>query len=296
MSFFLFPGQGSQTPGMGRDFYEAGGEARAVFDAAAAISPAGWLESIFEGTPEQLAQTRLAQPALLTVGVAITRSLATRGIEPSGCAGHSLGEFTALVAAGALEFEEALRLVQVRARLMSEDIPEGGMAAVIGLDAQSIEDALPEGAGVANFNGPQQTIISGTTQAIAESEGILKAAGARRVMPLKVSGPFHSELMRPAADAFRDALAEQTFNAPAAPFISSVAGAAVSDPAEIQERLAQQICGPVRWTAVMETIGAAPALEVGPGRVLQGLAKRMDGGPEVRLAGTLNDLACISDK
>lgn len=287
MSFFLYPGQGSQSPGMGRDFYEQSPAARTVLEEAAAQAGDGFLRVVFEGPAEALAHTRVQQPALLAVEAAITRHLESRGIRPEGCAGHSLGEFSALVAAGALPFDAAFRLVQIRARLMAEEAPEGAMAAVLGLDPEAIAAALPAGVEIANFNGPQQTIVSGTKTAVEEAQAALKAAGARRVLPLPVSGPFHSSLMRPAAEKFREALADAPLSAPRCRFVSSVTGQEASDPEEIRELLARQICAPVRWTDVMRTVGAVPALEVGPGNVLQGLAKRMDGGPQVTSAGTV---------
>jgi [acyl-carrier-protein] S-malonyltransferase len=271
---------------MGRDFYEHSPAARAVFDEASARAGDSFLAVIFEGTPEALAQTRVQQPALLTVEVAIARHLESRGIRPEGCAGHSLGEFSALVAAGSLEFGDAFEIVQTRARLMSEDVPEGAMAAVLGLDPEAIAAALPEGVQVANYNGPQQTIISGTKDGIEAAQAALKTAGAKRVLPLPVSGPFHSQLMTPAAERFREALAHVPLRAPDCRFVSSVSGGEASDPEEIRSLLGRQICAPVRWTDVLRTVGSGAAVEVGPGSVLQGIAKRMEGAPAVSAAGT----------
>lgn len=284
---FLYPGQGSQAPGMGRDFYDASPAARAVLDEAAAQAGDSFLTTLFEGDADTLAQTRVQQPALLAVEVAVTRHLESRGIRPAACAGHSLGEFSALVGAGVLEFGAAFALVQARARLMSEQVPEGGMAAVLGLDPAAIAAALPEGVDIANYNGPQQTIISGAKEGVAQAVEALKAAGAKRVLPLPVSGPFHSTLMGPAAARFREALADAPLRAPRCRFVSSVSGGEVADPEEIRALLGRQIDSPVRWTDVMRAFGPVPALEVGPGNVLQGLAKRTDGGPQVQAAGTL---------
>ena len=294
MSFFLFPGQGSQVPGMGKDFYEAGGPAKEVFDEAGAIAGDSFLTIIFEGPAETLTDTRNAQVALLTTEVAIARHLESVGIAPSGCAGHSLGEIPALVVAGALAFPDAFRLTQVRARLMSEDIPEGGMAAVMGLAPDAIRDALPAGVDVANYNGPQQTIISGTSEGLEAAQEALKNAGAKRVLPLKVSGPFHSSLMARAAEQFREAIAEVSIAAPTVPFISSVSAQQESDPDRIRDLLYRQLTHPVRWTEVMARISSSDrVLEVGPGRVLQGLAKRMDNAPEIQSTGTLPDVAAL---
>jgi [acyl-carrier-protein] S-malonyltransferase len=290
-AFYLFPGQGSQRPGMGKDIYDASPEARAILDAAAAQMPDGFLDTIFTGTQEDLNDTRIAQPALVTVELAMVRYLAARGAAFSGAAGHSLGEIPALVAVGAVSFEEAIRFTRERARLMSENVPEGGMAAVMGLDAETIAAALPAGAQVANYNGESQTIISGTVAALAEAEAALKAAGAKRVMPLKVSGPFHSELMRPAAEEFAKVLAGVHFERPKKRFVSSVSAGEVQDPEELRALLSRQLCSPVRWTEASQAIGAVPAWEIGPGGVLKGLAKRIPGGPEVTSVGSLEEAA-----
>ena len=296
MTAFLFPGQGSQTPGMGADFYQSSLEARDIFDRAASFSAPNWLDTLFSGTDAELADTRMAQPALLTVEAAISAHLTANGIVPDVCAGHSLGEYSALVAAGALVFEDAFRLVQERARLMSENVPEGTMAAVIGLKPAAIEGALPEGAQVANYNGPGQTIISGTVAAIDAAEHALKEAGAKRVMRLNVSGPFHSECMRAAAEAFREIVLDAALKAPVTRFVSSVSGREESVPERIRELLCDQLCAPVRWTDVMAAVGPVDALEVGPGRVLQGLAKRTEHAPMVTPAGTLEGVAALGER
>ncbi len=290
MSFFLFPGQGSQKPGMGQSLYEQAPAARALMDEAAALLPDGFFPLLFDGPAETLADTRHAQPALVTVGVAAAAHLQTLGIAPSGCAGHSVGEIPALVVSGVLSFADAIRITVERARLMSEDVPPGGMAAVIGLPAGDIAPLLPEEVGIANFNGPGQTIISGTKAGLELAALALKKGGAKRVLPLKVSGPFHSQFMIPAAKIFAEFLTKFDFAAPAVPFVSSVSGGGETDPERIRELLAQQLYSPVRWTEVMEYIGTGAALEVGPGSVLKGLAKRMKGGPLVRLAGTVEDI------
>jgi len=296
MSFFLFPGQGSQKPAMAQDFYEGSHTAKAVLDEANALfGEEDLLHILFSGTQDELNQTRIAQPGLLAVEVAIARHLAESGIHPSGCAGHSLGEIPALVVAGVVSFEDAFRFTMVRARLMSENVPEGGMAAVMGLDADLITASLPKSVQVANYNGPSQTIISGTKDGLAAAEGILKDAGAKRVMPLAVSGPFHSQYMRPAAEEFAAVLAGVTFHAPSIPFISSVTGGPVESPNTIRALLAEQLYSPVRWTDVMARIGHQSALEVGPGNVLKGLAKRMEGAPTVHAAGMLTDLTELVD-
>lgn len=295
MTGFLFPGQGSQAPGMGADFYAASTSARDILDRAAAMAESGWLDILLQGTDAELADTRMAQPALLAVEVAIAAHLKENGLTPSFCAGHSLGEYPALVAAGALTFEEAFRLVRERARVMSEDVPEGAMAAVIGLDAAAIEPLLPEGAQVANYNGPNQTIISGTVPAVEASETSLKEAGAKRVMRLNVSGPFHSECMRAARDTFREILQHAVLKPPAIRFVSSISGTDETDPERIRDLLGEQLCAPVRWTEVMAALGPVDALEVGPGRVLQGLAKRTENAPRVTPVGTLEAVEALGE-
>mgnify|MGYP006291822977 CR=1 FL=1 len=237
---YLFPGQGSQKPGMGRDFHAAGGAGRAVLDAAARYLPNDFLATLFEGDAAALRPTRTAQPALLVAELAAAAHLRERGIAPSACAGHSLGEIAALAAAGALTLDDAVPLVCERARLMSENVPEGGMAAVLGLAPDAIEAVLPAGARVANYNSPDQTIITGATGPLDAAAQALKQAGAKRVMPLKVSGPFHSEDMRAAGDAFAEYLKQVPLTAPNVRFVSSVSGEAESDPQRIRALLARQ--------------------------------------------------------
>jgi [acyl-carrier-protein] S-malonyltransferase len=289
MSFFLFPGQGSQRLGMGEDFHAHSPAAREIFDRAAALLPDGFLDSVFRGDEERLNQTRMAQPALLVVETAIARHLEAQGVPIAGCAGHSLGEIPALVVAGACAFEDAVRFTQERARLMSENVPEGGMAAVMGLSPDVIDAALPEGAQVANYNTPDQTIITGHSDALAAAHDALKAAGAKRIIPLKVSGPFHSQYMRPAAEQFRGFLAEVPFQAPRVRFISSVSGQEESDPERIRMLLFEQLFRPVRWTQAMRCAGRVPALEIGPGGVLRGLTKRFDGAPQTTCVSSIEE-------
>lgn len=290
---FLFPGQGSQQPGMGHTLYEHHPAAQAVLDRAAELAGPAFLDTLFQGPAETLTDTRTAQPALLAVGVAAAEALRARGIQPAACAGHSLGEFTALVAAGSIPFEEAFRLVQTRARLMAELAPPGGMAAVLGLAPEAIPPALPAGVAVANYNGPSQTIIAGTHAGLDAAAETLKAAGAKRVLSLAVSGPFHAPLMQPAADAFAPHLEAAPIAAPEVPFLSSISGTPETDPARIRALLMQQITQPVQWTAVLVALGPVLALEAGPGTVLQGLAKRTPGGPTIHPGGTHEALTAL---
>lgn len=287
MRALLFPGQGSQIPGMGQDFYEGSPAARDVLDAAASVAGPDFLSLLFDGPAETLNLTANAQPALVAVEVAIARHLESIGVQPSVCAGHSVGEFSALVLAGAMAFEDAFALVQARGRCMSDDVPEGTMSAVLMLESAKVEAALPKGAYVANYNGPTQTILAGTKEALERAAVAMKEAGARRILPVKVSGPFHSPLMKHAETAFRNVLQSVEISEPSIPFVSSVTGNREDDPETIRELLAQQICAPIRWTDVFETIGPVSAVECGPGKVLQGIAKRMEHAPDVALAGTL---------
>ena len=286
MTAFLFPGQGSQQPGTVELFRSSCDEASALFLRAEQILPPEVLKVILEGDHEELSDTRYAQPALLCTEVMASALLGSLGVVPEAVAGHSLGEISALVVSAALEFETALGVVLERARLMSANVPEGGMAAVIGLSASEILDAISETVQVANFNGPAQTIISGSREGLIEAGERLRAAGAKRVLPLAVSGPFHSRYMKPAAAALACFLEDIPLAAPEIPFLSSVSGQFEKDPGRIRFLLAEQLYQPVQWTLVMEHLSGGAALEVGPGNVLQGLAKRMPGGPTVRTAST----------
>ena len=294
MSVFLFPGQGSQTPGMGADFYENSPTARAVFDAAAEQVGRDLLDVMFEGPADALTDTRRAQPALVLCGIAIAAHLAARNIRPTACAGHSVGEIAALAVAGALSTQDALAITRERARLMAETAAPGAMAAVLGLAPDAIAAALPAGVEVANYNGPQQTIIAGPHEALEAAADPLKAAGAKRVLPLRVSGPFHSSYMQPSADAFREVVAEVQVTPPQVRFVSSVSGKEESDPERIRELLWRQLAAPVRWTEVMAAFAREAALEIGPGTALQGIAKRTDNAPVISPAGTLPQANSVS--
>lgn len=286
MAAFIFPGQGSQQAGAAALFQDSCEEAHAVFETAARILPAEDLQVILAGGQEELSQTRYAQPALLCTETAAAALLNTLGVRPGLCSGHSLGEISALVVSGALELETALKLVRERARLMSENVPPGGMSAVLGLRAEEIECVLPDTVQIANFNGPAQTIISGSRDGLEGAAVRLKEAGAKRILPLAVSGPFHSRYMEAAGNALARYLEQVPLVSPAVPFLSSVSGQLEDAPERIRQLLAEQLCRPVLWTTVMEKMNGMAALEVGPGSVLQGLAKRMPGGPVVHAAST----------
>lgn len=286
---FLFPGQGSQFAGMGKDLAARFPEAREVFERAdAALAPLGLhlSKTCFEGTDEELKQTAVTQPAILVHSVAVLAVLAARGIVPSVVAGHSLGEYSALVAAGSLSLEEAAVLVRRRGSFMQEAVPagRGAMSAVIGLDGPAVaaacaaaEAATGETCSAANFNSPEQTVIAGTALAVEKAAVLLKEAGAKRVLPLPVSAPFHCALMKPAEERLSPFLDAAPFAALAVPLVTNVDAAELGDGTGAREALRRQVCSPVRWVeSVVLLSGRAPAaVECGPGSVLAGLAKRI---------------------
>lgn len=276
-----------------QDFYDASESARAVIDLAIIELGDDFRNTMFDGPEDALRDTRMAQPTLVTAGIAISVHLRANGISPTLCAGHSVGEIAALAVADVVSSIDAIRITKERARLMAEESPEGTMAAVMGLDPEAIAAALPDGAEVANYNGPQQTIISGTIDGIEAAKDTLKEAGAKRVIPLNVSGPFHSSCMNAASEKFSVFLNDFDFAVPQCTFVSSVTGNEESNPEVIRELLWKQLFSPVRWTEVMHTVGNVHALEVGPGKVLQGIAQRIEGAPTIQSAGTLDDIANI---
>jgi len=283
---FLFPGQGSQAVGMGKALCDQFAVARQVFaDADAALGfPVSRL--CFDGPMEELTLTANTQPALLTVSDAMTRVLREEfGVQAAWGAGHSLGEFSALVAAGALRFDDALRVVRERGRAMQEAVPPGvgAMAAIMGLDADVVsavcqEAAAGEVVSPANLNGAGQIVIAGHRGAVDRAGAAAKARGAKRVVPLPVSAPFHCALMQPAADRLRAVLADVEVAAPAFPIVANVDAEPNTDAARIKDLLVRQVTSPVRWDACVATLarlGCTAAVEVGPGRVLSGLVKRI---------------------
>ncbi len=282
----IFPGQGSQVVGMGADVAAAFPEARAVFAAADDILGYGLTALCAAGPLATLTETRHAQPALLTHSVAVLRVLEKHGIEPVAVAGHSLGEYSALVAAGVLDFEAALRLVRQRGELMFDsgvDIP-GTMAAVIGAPRAAIEAACAAArrlgvCDVANINAPDQIVISGAVPAVEDAMRRLVAAGAKMVKQLNVSGAFHSALMRGPGDKLAAHLRATPFADAAVPVLPNVTGEPATRGAVLRDMLERQISAPVRWEASMRALRAAfpaPVLEVGPGSVLKGLLRRID--------------------
>lgn len=293
---FLFPGQGAQYAGMGRDLYERYPEARAVFDEADRVLGFPLSRLCFEGPEERLQQTEITQPAVLTASVAVLRVLEARGMRPDLVAGLSLGEYTALVAAGSLDFAEALRIVRLRGRLMQEAVPpgEGAMAAVLGLDDAAVEAICREAAAPgevvvpANYNCPGQVVIAGHARAVAEAARRAEAAGARRVVPLPVSAPFHCPLMRPAAQRLAPVLRAAPLRDAAAPVACNVDGRLRRAAEELREALILQVDHPVRWQDCVRALlsaGATRFLEVGPGTALTGFVRRIDRGAAAEPVG-----------
>jgi [acyl-carrier-protein] S-malonyltransferase len=298
----LFPGQGSQFVGMGLDLANRFPRAREVFERADDALGFSLSSVCWEGPEDELVRTRNAQPALLVHSVAAWRLIEDHGFPVRLAAGHSLGEFSAYVAAGALEFEDAVRTVRLRGELMfaSGQARPGTMAAVLGLGDQELErvcrEASSAGEGVvvaANFNAPGQTVISGDLAAVARASDLASAAGAKRVLPLNVSGAFHSPLMAVAESGLDAQLRSVTLRHPDFPVVSNVTATPVTDSEEARRLLVQQLTSPVRWVASVRTMldaGVSRFLELGPGTVLAGLLKRVDRAAEVRALGTADQL------
>jgi [acyl-carrier-protein] S-malonyltransferase len=288
---------------MGKALYEACPEAREPFDVAAQVCERPIADICFNGPEDTLKETANTQVCLFTVEAAISRVLHARGIAGSLCAGHSLGEYSALYHSGALPFEDGLRLVSRRAALMDEATRRrpGAMAAVIGLAPARIEDVLAHvSSGIvvaANQNSPQQTVISGETAAVDDACAMLKEAGASRCKKLRVSGAFHSPLMQEAADAFGPAISNTHFAAPRVPVVANTRGEALDDPAAIAQALVDQITSPVRWVETVQTFGRTGitlCIEAGPGSVLTGLVRKTDASLELVSAHTPEDIDALA--
>lgn len=282
---FVFPGQGAQFVGMGKDLYETSAEAKALFEKANEILGFRITDLMFNGTDEDLKQTKVTQPAIFLHSVILAKSLTER---PDMVAGHSLGEFSALVANGALSFEDGLRLVHARALAMQKacEANPSTMAAILGLSDETVENILKEIDEVvvpANYNCPGQIVISGSNKGIEIACEKLKAAGAKRALPLKVGGAFHSPLMEPAREELAKAIRETKFSTPICPVYQNVNAQPFSDPEAIKENLIAQLTASVRWTQTVQNMladGATSFLEIGPGKVLQGLIKKVDPNAE----------------
>ena len=283
MTAYVFPGQGAQFPGMGLDLYENSPEAQDLFERANDILGFHITDIMFEGSADDLKQTKVTQPAIFLHSVILAKVLGDQ-FNPDMVAGHSLGEFSALVSNGTLRFEDGLKLVAARAQAMQKacEMTPGTMAAVLGLDDDVVEKvcAMTDGTVVAaNYNCPGQLVISGEIKAVETACESLKEEGARRALILPVGGAFHSPLMEPAREELAAAIEQTEFNAPSCPIFQNVTAKATSDPTEIQNNIIAQLTAPVKWTQSVQNMlgdGASNFVEVGPGKVLQGLVKKID--------------------
>ena len=288
---YIFPGQGAQFTGMGKELYDNNADARAMFELANEILGFRITDIMFTGTAEELKQTKVTQPAVFLHSVVLAKVL---GAEPIAVAGHSLGEFSALVVAGALSFEEGLRLVAKRANAMQMacEMEQGTMAAVINLSDEIIERVCDEIEGVvvaANYNCPGQLVISGAVDAVNEACVRLKEAGARRALVLPVGGAFHSPLMEPARRELAEAIEKADFKQPTCPIYQNVDAKPHTNPEEIKTNLIAQLTAPVRWTQIVKSMvedGVKSYMELGPGTVLQGLVRKISAEAEVESKAT----------
>lgn len=290
---YVFPGQGSQFPGMGKDLYGNNANARALFEQANEILGFRITDLMFDGTAEDLKQTKVTQPAIFLHSVIMAKCY--EGFKPDMVAGHSLGEFSALAAAGAMTFEDALKLVSIRAQAMQKacELRPSSMAAVIALPNETVEEICRSCTGVvvpANYNCNGQVVISGEVEAVKEACKKMKEAGAKRALPLPVGGAFHSPLMEVARQELALGIENTTFTSPICPIYQNVTALPSTDPAIIKTNLLAQLTGPVKWTQTVEnmlTDGAGYFMEIGPGTVLQGLIKKIAGEREVVIEGMM---------
>ena len=299
---YLFPGQGAQAVGMGKDLYEANAAARAIFEEADDALGFSLSRMCFEGPEEELTQTINTQPAILTMSIAVleaSRSSLEKSLPPAFTAGHSLGEYSALVAAGSLTFRDAVRLVRERGRLMQAagDQREGAMAAVMGMPEDTLAAICQEvGVDMANLNAPDQIVISGTKEGVETAQALAEERGARRVVALRVSAAFHSSLMEPAIPGMQEQLAAVKIEPPTIPVISNVTASPLQAPQDIVEELSKQIRNPVQWFRTVEYLrdqGVATYIELGPGRVLTGLVKRIVPDANTMNVSNVEELAAL---
>ncbi len=291
MKAYIFPGQGAQFSGMGKDLFEKSDKAKELFKKANTILGFDITKIMFEGTAEELKETKVTQPAIFLHSTILAMVMGN-DFKPNMVAGHSLGEISALVASGCLEFEDGLKLVYKRALAMQHacELQPSTMAAVLGLEDHLVEAICADVEGIvvaANYNCPGQLVISGETEAVGNACEALKTARARRALILPVGGAFHSPLMEPAREELAAAIKATVFNKPSCPIYQNVSTFAVTDPAEIQENLIFQLTAPVKWTQSVQNMikdGATTFTEVGPGNVLQGLVKKIDPSMETQKA------------
>ena len=308
MLALLFPGQGSQQVGMGSDLCSESDAARATFAAADAALGMPLSHLCFEGPESELVRTEVQQPAILTASIALLRALEERlELSPAYVAGHSLGEYAALVAAGSLSFEDAVTLVHARGRFMQEAVPpgRGAMAAVVGLERPAVEEACEFArretglvVAPANFNAPTQTVVAGAVLAVELASTQARRLGARRTVPLEVSAPFHCELMAPAADKLAGELARVRFADPVPPVITNVEAEPNRSGSRVRDLLHRQVTAPVRFTDMvrrMRELGVTATLEIGPGRVLTGLVRRIERGLALAALSEASELSPAAD-
>ncbi|MGG3889029.1 ACP S-malonyltransferase [Metabacillus fastidiosus] len=304
---FVFPGQGSQAVGMGKELYKNSEEARKIFDEADSRLGEKLTDIMFEGPQETLTLTYNAQPALLTTSIAVLEYFKKNNIEADFVAGHSLGEYSALVAAGVLQFSDAVYAVRKRGEFMEEAVPAGvgAMSAVLGMDASALKEVTDEvtaggnSVQLANLNCPGQIVISGTAEGVEKAGTSAKDKGAKRVIPLDVSGPFHSELMKPAAEKFEAVLNELQFEEAKVPVVANVTAKPVHDISEIKTLLVEQLYSPVRWEESVKTMvenGVTTFIEIGHGKVLSGLVKKIDRSLEVLAISDLESVQAAVEK
>ena len=306
----VFPGQGSQAVGMGKALAEASPEARAVFEAVDDALGEKLSALMWDGPEDKLTLTENAQPALMAVSLAAAKALEAAGHPIASfagfVAGHSLGEYSALAAAGSLSVEDAAKLLRLRGKAMQAATPvgSGAMAAILGLELADVDAVAAEAAGdgdvcaAANDNAPGQVVISGSAAAVDRAIALAKEKGAKRAMPLSVSAPFHCALMQPAAEAMREALNNADIKPPSVPLIANVTAQPTSDPEAIRRQLVEQVCGRVRWRECMIRAadeGVTELVEIGSGKVLTGLAKRIDKRLTARAVGAPEDVAAFAE-
>ncbi|AFO87761.1 ACP S-malonyltransferase [Phaeobacter inhibens] len=304
---FVFPGQGAQTIGMGKALAEAYPVAKAVFDEVDAALGEALSQLIWEGDIETLTLTQNAQPALMATSLAAMRALEAEGVsidKAAFVAGHSLGEYSALAAAGAISVADTARLLRTRGQAMQSAVPvgEGAMAAILGLDLEAVRAVAEEAAQgevcqAANDNDPTQVVVSGAKAAVERAAEIAKEKGAKRAVMLPVSAPFHCALMQPAADVMAEALADVAITSPAVPLIANVRADAVTDPDEIRKLLVEQVTGSVRWRESVQSMaakGVTEFWEIGAGKALSGMIRKIDRNLTSRQVGTAEDVAAIT--